>query len=54
VDIKQVMLGHAPDPVLQADDILFLPTNAMKAAISSGGPGVLLELASVMLIAIYH
>jgi polysaccharide export outer membrane protein len=54
VDVKQVMLGREPDPILQADDIVFLPTSPMKAAIASGGPGILLNLASVLLIAIYH
>jgi len=51
VDVKQVMLGKLPDPILQPDDILFLPTSPMKAALSSGGLSVLLNLASVMLIA---
>jgi polysaccharide export outer membrane protein len=51
VDIKKVMQGKAPDPVLQADDILYLPTSPAKAAISSGGIGVLLNLVSIILIA---
>ena len=51
VDIKKVMRGKAPDPILQADDILYLPTSAAKAAISSGGVGVLLNLVSIILIA---
>jgi polysaccharide biosynthesis/export protein len=51
VDIKKVMQGKAPDPVLQADDILYLPTSTAKVAISSGGLGILLNLVSVLLIA---
>ncbi|HEX4652118.1 MAG TPA: polysaccharide biosynthesis/export family protein [Granulicella sp.] len=51
VDIKKVMQGKAPDPVLQADDILYLPTSPAKAAISSGGIGVLFNLVSIILIA---
>jgi polysaccharide biosynthesis/export protein len=52
VDIKKIMDGKAPDPVLQAEDIVFLPTNPMKAAIKSGGISTLLGIASILLIAI--
>ncbi len=52
VDIKKVINGQAPDPVLQAEDIVFLPTNSMKAAIKSGGISTLLGVASILLIAI--
>ena len=38
VDLKKIMRGQAPDPVLQADDIVFLPTNVHKAAIKDRGP----------------
>ncbi|HEY8998152.1 MAG TPA: polysaccharide biosynthesis/export family protein [Edaphobacter sp.] len=52
VDIKRVMQGKDPDPVLQADDIVFLPTVLMKSAIKSGGLGTLLGFASLLLIAV--
>jgi polysaccharide biosynthesis/export protein len=52
VDIKKVIDGKAPDPVLQAEDIVFLPTSPMKAAIKSGGLSTLLGLASILVIAI--
>ena len=39
VDIKKVLNGKAPDPILQANDIVFLPTNQMKAALKSLGVG---------------
>lgn len=48
VDIKKVLYGKAPDPVLQADDILFLPTSNMKALIKSGGIGAVLGFASIL------
>jgi polysaccharide export outer membrane protein len=48
IDIKKVMKGQDPDPILQADDIVFLPSNALKAAIKVGGLGTLLGLASVL------
>lgn len=51
VDFKKIKFGKAPDPVLQAEDIVFLPTNPMKAAISSGGISTLLGIASILVIA---
>ena len=51
VDIKKVLDGKAPDPILQADDIVFLPSNALKAAIKSGGIGTLSGIASLLIIA---
>jgi polysaccharide export outer membrane protein len=50
VDIQKVISGRAPDPVIQAEDIIFLPTNPMKAAIKSGGIGTLLGIVSVLLV----
>jgi polysaccharide biosynthesis/export protein len=52
VDIKKIFNGQAPDPVLQTDDIVFLPTSAMKAAIKGGGVGTLLGIASTLIFAI--
>jgi polysaccharide export outer membrane protein len=52
VDINKVFKGEVPDPVLQPDDIVFLPTSAMKAAIKSGGLSTLLGIASVLVIAV--
>ena len=48
VDIDKVFKGKEPDPVLQADDIVFLPSSAMKAAIKSGGIGTALGIISVL------
>jgi polysaccharide biosynthesis/export protein len=52
VDIKKVINGKEPDPVLQADDIIFLPTDPMKAAIKSGGLSTLLGVASILIVAV--
>jgi polysaccharide export outer membrane protein len=52
VDITKVINGKVPDPVLQAEDIVFLPTSPMKAAIKSGGLSTLLGIASVLVVAI--
>ena len=51
VNIRKVMMGKAPDPILQADDIVFLPSSAMKAAIKSGGIGTISNLASLIILA---
>jgi len=48
VDIKRVREGKAPDPVLEANDIVFLPTNPMKAALKSLGIGGVLGLVSLI------
>jgi polysaccharide export outer membrane protein len=51
VNIKKVIDGKAPDPVLQAEDIIFLPSSSMKAAIKNGGVGTLLAIISILLFA---
>jgi polysaccharide biosynthesis/export protein len=52
LDLKKIMRGQAPDPLLQADDIVFLPTNIFKAAIKDGGIGTLLGIVSILLFTI--
>jgi polysaccharide export outer membrane protein len=52
LDIKKVFEGQLPDPVLQPDDIVFLPSDGMKAAIKGGGVATLLGLASVLIFAV--
>jgi polysaccharide export outer membrane protein len=51
VDMKRVINGKDPDPVLQADDIVFLPSDLMKSAIKSGGLGTVLAFASLLVVA---
>jgi polysaccharide export outer membrane protein len=50
VDIAKVLKGTDPDPVLQADDIVFLPPDAFKAVIKSGGINTLTSIVDVLLI----
>lgn len=46
----QEALKHAgPDPVLIADDIVFIPTDKMRAALKGGGLGIAVALASAFL-----
>ncbi|WP_353067506.1 polysaccharide biosynthesis/export family protein [Tunturibacter psychrotolerans] len=52
IDLSKVINGKAPDPVLQAEDIVFLPTNPMKSAIKNGGISTLLGIVSIFLIAV--
>jgi polysaccharide export outer membrane protein len=49
VDIKKIRDGRAPDPLLQANDIIFLPTDQMKAVIKSLGTGGVIGLATLLL-----
>lgn len=46
INVAKILKGTAPDVVLQPDDILFVPTNQLKAAIKGGGPGLIISLAT--------
>lgn len=49
VDIKKVRDGKADDPILQANDIVFLPTSAMKAAIKNLGTSGVIGMVSLLI-----
>jgi polysaccharide biosynthesis/export protein len=49
LDIKKIRDGKADDPILQADDIVFLPTDAMKGAMKSVGSGGILSIVSLLI-----
>ena len=49
LDVLRVFKGKEPDPVLQADDIVFLPTSTIKAALNNGGFGAITGVASLLL-----
>jgi polysaccharide export outer membrane protein len=51
LDIKKVMDGQAPDPILPSGDILFLPTSQVKTAIASNGINTLLGVVSLLIVA---
>ena len=51
VDIKKVRDGKAPDPVLQANDIVFLPPNSLKALVKNLGVGGILGMVSLLIAA---
>jgi polysaccharide export outer membrane protein len=47
VNMSRVLAGKDPDPVLQPDDILYLPTSAIKASIRAGGIATLMGIAQL-------
>ena len=49
VDIKKVLNGKAPDPILQANDIVYLPTDQLKAAGKNLGVGGIIGIAVLFL-----
>ena len=52
VDFRQVLQGKAPDPVLQTDDIVYLPPNAVKSAIKVGGINTLFGILSTIIFSV--
>jgi polysaccharide export outer membrane protein len=49
LDVKRVLYGRDPDPILQPNDIVFLPSSALKASIGNGSVGTLLGIASLLI-----
>jgi len=50
INVQKILDGKMADVALQPDDILFVPTNEMKAAIKGGGTGSIVSLASAGII----
>ncbi len=46
LDIKKVLYGKAPDPIMEPNDIVFLPPSAIKASITNGTLGTFLGVLS--------
>jgi polysaccharide export outer membrane protein len=49
LDIQRILHGKDPDPILQANDIVFIPDSALKASMSNGSLGTLLGIVSLLL-----
>lgn len=49
LNIDRVMKGKDPDPILQANDIVFLPNSTLKYSISNGSLGTLLGITSLLI-----
>ncbi len=52
LNIKNVLYGHAPDPIMQPNDIVFLPPSAFKESLTNGSLGSLLGIVSFSVAAI--
>ena len=51
INISKILKGQIADVTLEPNDILFVPTNEMKAAIKGGGTGSLVALANTQVLA---
>jgi polysaccharide export outer membrane protein len=49
VDYRRIVKGLDPDPVLMADDIVYLPTSLWKESISSGGISTAFSILSLVI-----
>jgi polysaccharide export outer membrane protein len=52
LDAQAVFYGKAPDPILQPNDIVFVPQSGLKLAIEQGGLGTLVGAVSLVITAI--
>lgn len=49
LDIQRILHGRDPDPLLQANDIVFIPDSSLKAFIANGNLGTVLGITSLIL-----
>ena len=54
LDMKKVLYGKAPDPILQPNDIIFLPNSTLKASIGNGSLGTLLGVIGLVISIAYR
>jgi len=54
VDIARIVNGKDPDPILASDDIVYIPSSELKAAIKAGGIGTMLGVISIVAIFAYR
>jgi polysaccharide export outer membrane protein len=54
IDMGRVVAGKDPDPIIAADDIIYIPGSLLKAAIKSGGIGTLFGIASLVAVFAYR
>ena len=53
LNIKDVLYGKAPDPIMQPNDIVFLPPSPIKAPLANGSLGSVLGVISFALATFY-
>jgi polysaccharide export outer membrane protein len=51
VRVDRILRGRAQDVALQTDDILFVPSNSLRAAIKGGGSGLIVSVATALIYA---
>lgn len=49
LNIDRIMKGKDADPILQANDIVFLPNSALKSSINNGSIGTLLGISGLLI-----
>ncbi|HXS12209.1 MAG TPA: polysaccharide biosynthesis/export family protein [Acidobacteriaceae bacterium] len=49
LDIQRILHGKDSDPILQANDIVFIPDSSLKASMSNGSLGTLLGIVSLLI-----
>lgn len=49
LDIHKILYGKAPDPILEPDDIVFLPDSGFKTFITNGSSSIILGAVSLVL-----
>jgi polysaccharide export outer membrane protein len=49
LDIQRIMHGKDPDPILEPNDIVYLPDSTIKASVSNGSLGTLLGIVSLLI-----
>jgi polysaccharide export outer membrane protein len=50
LDIKKILLGKAPDPILQPGDILYMPTSTIKDLLTNGSLGSVLSVVNLAIL----
>jgi polysaccharide biosynthesis/export protein len=53
LNIKKVLYGKAPDPIMQPNDIVFLPPSPFKSSLANGSLGSFLGVISFALATVY-
>ncbi len=54
LNIKDVLYGKKPDPIMQPNDIIFLPPSAFKSSLANGSLGSVLGLVSFSIALFYQ
>ena len=52
VNLKKILKGQEPDPVLQTDDIVYLPPSSVRSAIKVGGINTLFGILSTIIFSV--